>query len=463
MRDVNLTTTPDMTSAMKQKTRRLAMKISLLLFVTFFVLFTYLSYSAKINGVESKIKTDKSFIINALKIGDYFFITKYVAAMTESGLTSSTSLVELNPFKVIVESPRRATEETIGPVAIGLKTTSFLRHIKLKNTDGLETWALSYRVDVGHSVILISIFLSLGLSLIILYFLQATLHKTALYFSQPILNLVSDINVNFQKKIKQIEYEKYSASHSFKETDDLANEINNLLDRISTQQDEIKKAEILKTLNELSRQVAHDIRSPIGAIKAALQNISNNPEKSIKLASSAVQRIEEVVGDLSIQNQEDSLNRFQGPLVEIVQHMEEVVNEKKIDLESIHLALIKPPGPIYLPVNPGELKRAISNIINNAYEAYGANETTVSAREVVVELSQASDINEVSISIRDKGAGMPQEIKTLAEKGGYTYGKKNGQGRGLGHANEMMQSLGGKLVVDSELGVGTQVTLVFKN
>jgi hypothetical protein len=67
--------------------------------------------------------------------------------------------------------------------------------------------------------------------------------------------------------------------------------------------------------------------------------------------------------------------------------------------------------------------------------------------------------NQAVISISDTGCGIPRDRLPLLMKEGATFGKLNGTGLGLSHALSTIQMLGGKIEIDSEVGVGTTVKL----
>ncbi|RYZ84841.1 MAG: HAMP domain-containing histidine kinase, partial [Proteobacteria bacterium] len=89
----------------------------------------------------------------------------------------------------------------------------------------------------------------------------------------------------------------------------------------------------------------------------------------------------------------------------------------------------------------------------NAVESYPE-----AGGEVLVEIVK-HDSNCV-VDIVDRGCGI--ESSKLALVGEHSFSSKNGVGRGIGliHAKSAVEASGGKVNVDSSLGVGTKVSIV---
>lgn len=100
------------------------------------------------------------------------------------------------------------------------------------------------------------------------------------------------------------------------------------------------------------------------------------------------------------------------------------------------------------------LKRAISNLVNNAVEALEG------VGVVVVSVSATS--HHVTIRVGDNGPGMPPETVASLGRRGFSQGKATGSGLGLYQVMTAIQGAGGDVHVDSRLGEGTQISLVLK-
>jgi anti-sigma regulatory factor (Ser/Thr protein kinase) len=98
-----------------------------------------------------------------------------------------------------------------------------------------------------------------------------------------------------------------------------------------------------------------------------------------------------------------------------------------------------------------ELKRVISNLINNSVEAFEDH------GQIRVEYGAKG--NEIVITIDDNGKGIPKDLLAKLGQRGETYGKVDGLGLGLYHAKTCIDSWGGEFTIQSEVGLGTRVSI----
>ena len=106
-----------------------------------------------------------------------------------------------------------------------------------------------------------------------------------------------------------------------------------------------------------------------------------------------------------------------------------------------------------LPMIKGDevtLKEVFRNLLKNAYDACLPDQT------IYLEASYTD--SELIVQIKDTGCGIPEEyMPTLFDP--FVTHKKDGTGLGLAICNQIIQSHGGKIEVQSTLGVGTIFTV----
>jgi len=103
----------------------------------------------------------------------------------------------------------------------------------------------------------------------------------------------------------------------------------------------------------------------------------------------------------------------------------------------------------FLASDPGQLQQVFLNIIDNAIDAIGKNGT------IHVATMAVHQPNEIIITIKDSGPGIPKEKLEKIFDPFFTT-KKVGEGTGLGLtiSFSIIQKLGGRLKVESEEGQG---------
>ena len=219
--------------------------------------------------------------------------------------------------------------------------------------------------------------------------------------------------------------------------------------------------EFSNKLSSISKQVAHDIRSPLSALNIITNTLTDVPEEKRLLIRNSVQRINDIANDLlqkgkSTQNSPVSKVKNDAFLLKqncsflISTVIDNIVSEKRIQYRekmgvSINVDLKNSFG-LFVNANPNELSRVISNLINNSVEAlpdhYG---------NIDVSVFSASK-NNVSIQIKDNGSGIPKHILSKLGQTGVTHGKDNSQsGSGLGvyHAIKTIHEFGGTIIFQS--------------
>ena len=113
-------------------------------------------------------------------------------------------------------------------------------------------------------------------------------------------------------------------------------------------------------------------------------------------------------------------------------------------------------------IDAGELELAILNLCLNARDAMpDGGAVTITAENVQVDDERGSQADYVKLSLTDTGCGMPPEVLARAFEPFFTT-KDVGKGSGLGlpQVYGFAKQSGGQVTIDSEIGVGTIVTLL---
>lgn len=218
-------------------------------------------------------------------------------------------------------------------------------------------------------------------------------------------------------------------------------------------------------VGRMAAQVAHDIRSPVFALEAALKNANQLPEKQRVIVRHAVNRIRDVANGLLEKNRQQQGSPAAGTTNTAAEAqetfllsglIEPVITEKRLQYESkpgiqINFDLSRESYGLFAKVQAVEFRRMISNLVNNAVEALGEN------GKVHVRFTQKD--SRILLGITDDGKGIPPEVLTKLGQRGETYGKAGGSGLGLYHARTTAKSWGGTFSIASELGKGTTVSI----
>ncbi|MBI4223822.1 MAG: HAMP domain-containing histidine kinase [Deltaproteobacteria bacterium] len=231
----------------------------------------------------------------------------------------------------------------------------------------------------------------------------------------------------------------------------LAKRMNGLIRRIQEQEASIGEQKRSEALVNVASQVAHDIRSPLSSMQAALQHLGQIPnadpkvEDVLNLLELSARRLTGIADDL--------LQKYQGEpgckkVFSLHAVLDELVGEYQARDPSGRLRFVKKYASQAISIcgDRAKLQRAFGNIIKNAVEAMEGN------GEITVATARLNGT--VQVSFADTGPGIPpDQLKSVLE-GGLTVGKQGGHGIGMKVVRETIEAFGGKLHARSEWGRG---------
>ncbi len=231
-----------------------------------------------------------------------------------------------------------------------------------------------------------------------------------------------------------------------------------------------KEAAIQK-LNELAIRVAHDIRSPIMALKVAASKSEHGGDNETKaLITAALNRISAVADDLlerarpAVSVDEPSQTSQKHPNKTVRVSIDELIREKKLTASKRVVFATSYPTEIPIEIamaSSHDFERVVSNLLENAIEATESkwrDKPEVEGRPRISIDTIESD-SAFSVTIRDNGIGIPNDVLHRVGEVGFTHGKLKGNGVGLSSARRWAQSRGGALEIRSLEGTGTEVRL----
>ncbi|MGZ3747365.1 MAG: sensor histidine kinase [Pseudobdellovibrionaceae bacterium] len=242
---------------------------------------------------------------------------------------------------------------------------------------------------------------------------------------------------------------------------------------------------IQESMTQLAKQVAHDIRSPLSALSMVMGTLKDLPEEKRILIRNATQRINDIANDLlqkgkKLENTDQARSNELSNNKSIEAHycaqpkldiefvptlIDMLVSEKRMQYREyagldIQLDLKNSFG-VFARVNSNELNRAMSNLINNAIEAFENHQGTVT---VGVKRSYIGEEPIVEIFVRDNGKGIPEHLIGNLGMAGVSLGKResdhSGTGLGIYHAKKTAESFGGSLVIESTVGIGSLFRII---
>lgn len=218
---------------------------------------------------------------------------------------------------------------------------------------------------------------------------------------------------------------------------------------------------------EIVAQVNHDIRSPITSLQMLTKQSSHLlPESERNSYRDAIERITDIANNMmnyfksNVPTEVNTQETNKPQKLLISTELLQVLTEKKYEYSnnpSIKFTnKFSSDGSFaFVNIDPRAFKRMISNIINNAVDAIDKNNGSI-----IVSLDVVNE--NVVISIKDNGKGMPDNIKqSIINNISVTSGKENGHGIGYRQIRDTLSNGAGSLEIESEIDKGTTITLKF--
>jgi signal transduction histidine kinase len=234
----------------------------------------------------------------------------------------------------------------------------------------------------------------------------------------------------------------------------LATTFNTLTDSIARFQREISQKERLTALGRLSTVIAHEVRNPLMIIKASLHNLRRK-DIAPDAVHEALTDIDEEVG---------RLNRIVNEVLDFARPIRFELSRTDMNAlcrESAAAAAASGPGAAItlnldpalstVTTDPERLRIALVNMLVNARDA-------ANGRPEGVVLSTRVAGDRVQVRIADKGAGIAKgDLAHIFDP--YYTTKRGGTGLGLPIAKNIIEGLGGTIVVTSAPRSGTEVLI----
>jgi signal transduction histidine kinase len=220
-------------------------------------------------------------------------------------------------------------------------------------------------------------------------------------------------------------------------------------------------------LQRFTADASHELRSPLTAIMSNSQYGVLSKSIDLEMQRQRFQKIFDIAKSMSILvNDLLFLARYQGTLppelvqeIDLINLLKQIKDDYVIQSDTQHLCLV-----FQLPINSiivlGDadlLRQAITNLLNNAckYTSAGGK----------VQLHLFTQSSWAVIEVIDNGIGIPEEDLPHIFERFYRVDKKRsrktgGFGLGLSIVQQIVQSHGGKISIESKINQGTKLQII---
>ncbi len=215
----------------------------------------------------------------------------------------------------------------------------------------------------------------------------------------------------------------------------------------------------LRSAGRLAAEVAHRIKNPLAIINNAafslqrsLRENKNSAAQQIAIIQEEVERADRVITQIMGYAQ---LSEGRVEKLNVNEELDRAIAQvfpPGIPTQiKVHREYAPPFPPLLLQRN--HFSEIVTNLLLNSREALGEK------GNIFITATHRRD-HSIDISVRDDGPGIaPDKIERVFEA--YYTTKEKGTGLGLAIAKHNVELYGGKIRVDSEIGIGTRFALSF--
>ncbi len=221
----------------------------------------------------------------------------------------------------------------------------------------------------------------------------------------------------------------------------------------------------------LIRNISHDLKTPITAIKGYVEGImdgvADTPEKQAKYIRTIYNKANEMdalIDELTLYSNIDT-NRipYNFNRINVADYFDDCVDEVGLDLESKNIRLTYidyADRDVLIIADPEQLRRVIHNIIGNSIKYLDKKQGFISIR-----IRDVGDF--IQVEIEDNGKGIAaKDLPYIFDRFYRTDASRNsstgGSGIGLSIVKKIVEDHGGKIWANSKEGTGTIMYFVIR-
>ena len=259
------------------------------------------------------------------------------------------------------------------------------------------------------------------------------------------------------------------AESGISELNELCADFEEMRKRLKDSQEE--KVSFDSENNELIRNISHDLKTPITAVKGycegIMDGVADTPEKMekyIRTIYNKTNEMDRLINELTYYSKIDT-NRmpYTFTKISVKEYFEDCREELELELERERVKFIyndKLKENALIIADAEQLRRAIHNIINNSVKYMDKPERIIEMR-----LSDAGDFIQVDIEDNGKGIAKKDQAKVF-DRFYRTDASRNstrgGSGIGLSIVRKILEDHGGKVWAGGEEGKGTIMSFILR-
>lgn len=236
------------------------------------------------------------------------------------------------------------------------------------------------------------------------------------------------------------------------------------LTQIKQMEAQLKKADRLAAIGELSARIAHEIRNPLASISGSVQLIAQGErvdERDSRLISIVLRetdRLNTLIRDFLAYARPNVPNKISVTLGAIVDELCAISGvDPRFEKVSVQNRI---PMDIQVLFDLDQCKQVFWNLLLNAAESMSQQGEIILDAVMIRNETRTGIVggDVVKITVKDNGSGvLPENMRMIFEP--FFTTKPGGTGLGLATVYRIVESHGGVILVDSMVGVETVFTI----
>jgi signal transduction histidine kinase/DNA-binding response OmpR family regulator len=221
--------------------------------------------------------------------------------------------------------------------------------------------------------------------------------------------------------------------------------------------------------SEFLATMSHEIRTPMNGVLGMAELLTRTEldtrqrtftDVILKSGNALLEIINDILDFSKIDAGQLTLSPKPFNLVDTTEDVATLMSSRVVEKDIELVVRIAPGLPAKLIGDPGRIRQILTNLVGNAVKFTEHGHVMVEINWRKVEAVTAADRLAISIDVRDTGMGIPADKQaTIFEKfsqvDGSSTRKHEGTGLGLAIATRLVELMGGKIKLESEVGVGS--------
>tara|TARA_R110002073_G_scaffold1088_9_gene8190 strand:+ start:6222 stop:8147 length:1926 start_codon:yes stop_codon:yes gene_type:complete len=234
------------------------------------------------------------------------------------------------------------------------------------------------------------------------------------------------------------------------ELGDLARSFNTMTDELKTSRSQLVQAEKEAAWREMARQVAHEIKNPLtpitlsaGLLRRAREENHEDFDSILQRTIGMIERQTEAMRDIARDFSAFAGEHREPQDVDVGAIVDEVTGLSAAWAGDVGVEILREGDGGHVWADPGELQRAVLNLVSNAIEAMP------DGGRLVVRVRCEGEF--VHVEIEDEGVGLAPDVETRLFEPYFTT-RTSGTGLGLAIVRRVVEDLGGTVSLDNRPG-----------